>query len=126
MIKETLLKFFKLDELMAHLTEYIETRLELVKYDLKEDLTRAISKGTIVLTIAGLITLVVFFASISLAFLLSEWVGLHTGFAIVAGLYLVVMIVVIIFRDPISHKVEQEIKKTLHKHHENTGDGRPD
>jgi cytochrome b subunit of formate dehydrogenase len=126
MIKETLLKFFKLDELMAHLTEYIETRLELVKYDLKEDLARAISKGTIVLTIAGLITLVLFFASISLAFLLSEWVGLHTGFAIVAGLYLVLMIVVIIFRGPISHKVEQEIKKTLHKHHENTGDGRPD
>ncbi len=126
MIKETLLKFFKLDELMAHLTDYIETRLELVKYDLKEDLARAISKGTIVLTIAGLITLFVFFASVSLAFLLSEWVGLHTGFAIVAGLYLVLMIVVIIFRDSISYKVEQEIKKTLHNHHEDTGDGRPD
>lgn len=126
MLKETLLKFLKLDGLMAHLTEYIETRLELVKYELKEDLARAISKGTIVLTIAALITLVVFFASVSLAFVLSEWVGLHSGFAIVAGLYLVLMIVVIIFREPISHKVEQEIKKTLHKHHENTGDGRPD
>lgn len=111
---------------MAHLTDYIETRLELVKYDLKEDLARAISKGTIVIVIAGLITLVVFFASVSLAFVLSEWVGLQSGFAIVAGLYMVVMVLVIIFREPISNKVEQGIKKTLHKHHENTGDGRPD
>lgn len=127
MLKETLLKFFKLEGLINNLTDYIETRLELVKYELKEDIARAMAKIAIVMVIALFFTLFLLFVSVTAAYLLAELVGVYGGFGIVAGVYLVLLLVVIFFREPISHKIEFEIKKTLrHKkqqHHEGDGNG---
>lgn len=127
MLKETLLKFFKLEGLINNLTGYIETRLELVKYELKEDIARAMAKIAIVMVIALFFTLFLLFISVTAAYLLAELVGVYGGFGIVAGVYLVLLLVVIFFREPISHKIELEIKKTLrhkkHQHHEDDGNG---
>lgn len=127
MLKETLLKFFKLEGLINNLTGYIETRLELVKYELKEDIARAMAKIAIVMVIALFFTLFLLFVSVTAAYLLAELVGVFGGFGIVAGVYLVLLLVVIFFREPISHKIEFEIKKTLrhkkHQHHESNGNG---
>jgi uncharacterized membrane protein YqjE len=124
MLKETLLKFFKLEGLINNLTGYIETRLELVKYELKEDIARAMAKIAIVMVIALFFTLFLLFVSVTAAYLLAELVGVYGGFGIVAGVYLALLLVVIFFREPISHKIEFEIKKTLkHKHQQHEGDG---
>ena len=127
MLKETLLKFFKLEGLINNLTGYIETRLELVKYELKEDIARAMAKIAIVMVIALFFTLFLLFISVTAAYLLAELVGVYGGFGIVAGVYLILLLVVIFFREPISHKIELEINKTLrhkkHQHHEGDGNG---
>ena len=127
MLKETLLKFFKLEGLIDNLTGYIETQLELVKYELKEDIAQAMAKIAIVMVIALFFTLFLFFVSVTAAYLLAELVSVYGGFGIVAGIYLVLLLVVIFFREPIGHKIEHEIKKILsHKkrqHHEDDGNG---
>ena len=119
MLKDTLLKFLKLDGLLNHLSEYIETRIELIKIELKEDIAHAISKMTIALIQGALLTLFILFVSVSLAYILAEHVGVYGGFAIVAGFYLLLMLILIIFKEPITRKLDHEIKKTFkRKRHE--------
>ncbi|MCU0356099.1 MAG: phage holin family protein [Cyclobacteriaceae bacterium] len=126
MIKETLLKFFKLEGVFNHVNEYIETRLELFKYELKDDLARATAKMTVIVVITVCFTLFILLLSFSLAYYLSEKVGIFEGFAIVAGLYLLLALVFYVFRASLSTSLEAGIKKILHKHdHHDTGNGRP-
>jgi uncharacterized protein (DUF58 family) len=127
MIKEALLKFFKLEGLMDNLSEYLETRVELVKYELKEDFAHALSKIGITVVAGLLLILFILFVSISIAFILADRVGLYGGFAIVGGGYLLVLVLVILFREPLRIRLEREIKKSFkRKHHEHTGNGRSD
>lgn len=126
MLKETLLKFFKLDGLIDNLSGYIETRIELLKYEVKEDIARAMAKVAIVALIVVFLTLFIIFISIAVAFVLAESIGTYGGFGIVAGFYLVLMLILVFFREPISHKIELEIKKSFRKkqqHHEGDGNG---
>jgi hypothetical protein len=126
MLKETLLKFFKLDGLIGNLSGYIETRLELLKYEIKEDLARAMAKVAVVAVIVVFLTLFIIFLSVAVAYLLAESVGTYGGFGIVGGFYFGMMVALIFFRDQISHKIELEIKKSFkqkQQHHEGDGNG---
>jgi uncharacterized membrane protein YqjE len=123
MLKDTLLKFFKLDGLINHLSEYIETRIELVKLELKEDIAHAISKIAVAIILGALLTLFILFISVSVAYVLADHVGVYGGFAIVAGFYFLLMTMLALFKEPITRKLEQEIKKTFkRKKHEDNGD----
>lgn len=77
------------DELADHVEEYIETKIELIKLQAVEKsstMLGSLAAGLIVLLFA--LTALVF-ASFSLAYALSEWIGvLYSGFAIVACMYL--------------------------------------
>jgi hypothetical protein len=124
MLKETLLKFFKLDGVFQHLHDYIETRIELLKYELKDELARGIARSTVIVMIAVFFTLFILLLSFSLAYLLADYVGLFGGFSIVAGVYLVFAILLLFFKDSIGHWLEAEIKKVIHKQkHNDTGNG---
>ncbi|MBX2960998.1 MAG: phage holin family protein [Cyclobacteriaceae bacterium] len=124
MIKETLLRFFKLDGFINHLSEYVETRIELLKYELKEDIARAMAKIAIAALIVLFLTLFIIFISVAVAYVLAESVGTYGGFGIVGGVYFLLMLLIIIFRDNISAKLESEIKKSFkHKHQNHEGDG---
>jgi uncharacterized membrane protein YqjE len=122
MLKETLLKFFKLDGLVNSLNEYIETRIELIKYELKDDFARVTSRIALILIMMLFFTLFIFLISISLAHALSQHVSIQGSYAIVASFYLLLIIVIFIFKKPINRLLEKEIKKILHKHDEHTGD----
>ena len=113
MLKDTLLKFFKLDGLVDNLTGYVETRIELLKYEIKEDMAKTISKLAIVLVIALLFTFFLLFASVSIAFKIGEAWGTFAGFGIVAGFYLVLFLIIMVFRDAISKNIESKIKEHI-------------
>lgn len=119
MLKDTLLKFFKLDGLVNNLTGYVETRIELLKYEIKEDMAKAISKLAIVLLVALLFTFFLLFASVSIAIKIGEAWGTFAGFGIVAGFYLLLLLIILIFRDSISKNMEAKIKEHItHKKYE--------
>jgi hypothetical protein len=111
--KEGIAKFLKLDSLVEHLTGYVETRIEIMKYDLKEDLSRILSKVSVfvVLLLIGMFFL--FFISIAAALEIADHLGGFAGFGIVGLFYLVVGIVVFVSRESIGTKVEREIKEVI-------------
>jgi uncharacterized membrane protein YqjE len=113
MLKDTLLKFFKLDGLVNNLTGYVETRIELLKYEIKEDMAKAIARLSLVLLTALLFTFFLLFISVSVAIKLGEVWGNFVGFGIVAGFYLLLMLIIVLFRKPISKSLEEKIKTNI-------------
>jgi uncharacterized membrane protein YqjE len=113
MLKDTLLKFFKLEGLVNNLTGYVETRIELLKYEIKEDMAKAITRLGLVLLIALLFTFFLLFISVSVAIKIGETLGTFSGFGIVAGFYFVLMLIIVLFRDSISKTLEEKIKQHI-------------
>jgi hypothetical protein len=113
MLKDTLLKFLKLDGLVDSLTGYVESRIELMKYEVKEDVARAISKVSILLLLAVFFIFFLLFASAAVAHKIGESLGSFAGYGIVAGFYLMLLLLIIVFREPISKNLEKKMKNTL-------------
>ena len=113
MLKDTLLKFLKLDGLLNNLTGYIETRIELMKYEVKEDMAKAIAKVSILLLVALLFTFFLLFVSVALAHKIGESLGSFAGFGLVAGFYLLLLLVIIALREPIGKSLEKKLKNII-------------
>jgi uncharacterized membrane protein YqjE len=113
MLKDTLLKLFKLDGLINNLAGYIETRIELLKYEIKEDMAKAISRLMVVLLMAMLLTFFLLFISVSIALWIGEKTGTIAGFGMVAGFYFVLMLITVALRNPITKVLKEKIKKNI-------------
>jgi protein-S-isoprenylcysteine O-methyltransferase Ste14 len=113
MLKETLLKFFKLDGLVNNLTGYIETRIELMKYEVKEDMAKALAKVSILLLLAVFFVFFLLFASAAVAHKIGESLGSFAGYGIVASFYFILLLLIIILRDPISKGLEKKLKNII-------------
>lgn len=113
MIKETILKWLKLDGLLGSVTGYFESRIELMKYEMKEDLARGLAKVAILMLAAMLFTFFLILASVAVAFKLSEYFGMFYGFALVAGFYLLLLILIVLFRKSISSALEKKVKNII-------------
>lgn len=113
MIKETILKLLKLDSLVDNLTGYFEGRIELMKYEIKEDLARGLAKVSLLMLAALLFTFFLIFVSVAVAFKLGESLGEFGGFGIVAGFYFILLVTIIVLRNPISKNVEKKLKNII-------------
>ena len=112
-VKESLLKFLKLDGIMSNLTGYIETKIELMKLEVKEDLAKAISKAAVFIVLSFAATLFVLFISMAIAYKIGENTSTFTGFAIVAGFYAAIGITLWIMRSSIRKKLEQQFMENV-------------
>lgn len=113
MLKDTLLKFFKLDGLVSNLTGYIESRIALVKYELKEDIAKALARVSMLLLFVMIFTFCMLFISVAVAMKIGESMGSAAGFGIVAGFYVLLLIVILILREPIGKSIEKKFKNTI-------------
>jgi hypothetical protein len=112
MLGNSIAKFFKLDSLVQHLTGYVETKVEIVKLELKRDLTSGLSKGITYLLIAFVFAMVLLFLSFGTAIVLSGLLGDFWGFAIVATFYLVIGIVLYANRKSLIKQFEKQLSET--------------
>jgi len=81
----------KAEELAAHIKDYINTRISLLKLKFAEGLSKAISNITAIIIVSVFILLFIIFAGIAAALLIGEVTGsLYTGFLFVAGFFLLV------------------------------------
>lgn len=103
----------KLDGLLGHLTGYVEARIELFKLEIKEDLGRALAKAAVFLVFGIAFMLFIFLISMAVAYKIAETAGLFGGFAIVAGFYFLVALVMLLFRKTISEKIEQQLLEVM-------------
>lgn len=98
---------------MGSLTGYFESRIELMKYEMKEDLARGLAKVSIIMLAAMLFTFFLIFVSVAVAFKLSESLGTFNGFGLVAGFYLLLLVGIVLFRNAISKRLEKKLKKLI-------------
>jgi uncharacterized membrane protein YqjE len=106
MLKDALSKIFKVDNLLDNLTGYVESRVELLKVEVKEDLTKGLAQGVGYLFIAFIFALFIIFLSIAVALLLSERFGSFAGFSAVGIFYLIAGITLWFSRDRLIRKLE--------------------
>lgn len=106
MFKDTLSKFFKIDSLISNLTGFVETKVELLKIEVKEDLAKGLAKAVPYLMVAFVLSLFLIFLSIGLALLLAERLGNFAGFSIVAGVYLIIGVILWFSREKLTAKFE--------------------
>jgi hypothetical protein len=115
MLKDRLIKFFKLDSMANNLTGYLEARMELLKIEIKEDVARGVSKAVVFVVLAFAFCLFIFFISVGAAYWIGESLGVPAGFAIVSAVYLLIAIVLYVKREEISHKIEKQVLEITKK-----------
>lgn len=113
MWKESILKLLKLDGLVGNLTGYIETRVELVKLEIKEDIAKAVARLTVLVAVLAVVSLFILFFSVSIALLIGEYLGFFEGFAIVAGFYLLLAIIFVALRSSVSEALEKKLLEKI-------------
>jgi hypothetical protein len=114
-LKDSILKFLKLDSLIENLTGYVETRIELTKMEIREDLSRGLSKFLLFILLGVVFTLFVILISIAIAHLIAKSTGAFGGFAIVAGFYLLLGLLLFAFRGAIVEKLQEQLVQIMKK-----------
>lgn len=113
MLKESILKLLKLDSLVSNLTGYVETRLELMKLEVKEEIAKALARISVLIVVISALTLFVLFFSVSIALLIGEALGYFAGFGIVTGFYFLIFILFLALRGSISLAIEKKLIEKL-------------
>jgi uncharacterized membrane protein YqjE len=115
-VYETILKFLRLDSFVHNITGYVESRIELMKVEIREDVSKAIATAlvTIALFLIGFMFLIFF--SIGLAQFISVYFeASYAGYWSVAGVYGTFFLILLIFRKSIyryfEHKFSELIKR---------------
>ncbi len=115
MLRESLARFFKVDSLIENLSGYVETRVELLKIEAKEEFAKGLSNALVYLVIAFVFAVVLIFFSTAIAFKISESIGTFAGFGIVGGFYLIIGAVLFGLREKLIQKVEHKVREGLNK-----------
>jgi len=90
---------FHIDRMIDHLVGFIETRLEILKLDFKEESVKVIAKLLTMAVIGLLGTLFFIFFSVMIAIMLNQALDSpYLGFAILAAFFLVLLIGVLIVK----------------------------
>ena len=113
MFKEGIAKFLKLDHLMENLTGYVETKIEIMKYDLKEDLSKILAQASVLIVVAITAIFFLLFLSIAIAVLLGQKIGYFGGFGIISMLYVIVAAIVYSNRESLQSRVEDKIREVI-------------
>jgi uncharacterized membrane protein YqjE len=99
------------------LTGYVETRVELLKIEVREEVVKVVSYGLMVAVCVLLALLFLVFFSIGLANYISEQYGTSfTGYWIVSGSYALICLILISFRKNIGLFIENHLKEQAKNH----------
>lgn len=109
-LKDTIFKFLRLDGVFNHLSGYVEARIELLKIEIREEVAKVVANAMIYAVVFFFATMFMVFLSVGLAHFLNQYFNeSYLGYWIVAGLYLVGLLVFMIFRTPILKNFEKHL-----------------
>lgn len=116
-IKDSIFKFLRLDNLIENLSGYVETRVELIKLEIREEIARVISHGLMVVVLFLLGLLFLIFISIGTAiFLNGHFNSPSAGFWIVSGVYGALGLMIGLFHKSISRSFERYLLDHAKRH----------
>jgi hypothetical protein len=104
-----------MDSLIENITGYVEARIELMKLEMKDEVSKALAKALVFVVIAAVFTLFILLISMAGAYKIGETVGMFGGFAIVAGFYLLIGVLVFLFRGTIMGMIEDQLQEKMKK-----------
>lgn len=85
-------------QLVEVLKHYIGLQTEYVKLDIVDKVVRLLTAITMSVVLLGLLILAIIYLSFASAYALASGVGMAGAFCIVAGVYLLILVLFIIFR----------------------------
>ena len=107
-IKDSIFKFLRVDNLVGSFSGYIETRLQLYKMEIREDVSKALSKALVYAVLGFFAFLFLIFFSVGLAHFINFFmVGSFAGYWIVAGIYAVAFLLVLLYQKPLYGNIEK-------------------
>lgn len=104
-----------MDSLIENITGYVEARIELMKIEMKEEVAKGLAKACVFIVITAVLTLFVLLVSMAVAYKVGENIGTFGGFAVVAGFYLLLGVLLFLFRDSITGKLEEQLAEIMKK-----------
>jgi uncharacterized membrane protein YqjE len=112
---------FNMDRMIDHLVDFVETRLEILKLDFKEESVRVIAKlltGSLIVLFS---TLFFIFFSVMIAIILNEALeSSYLGYAILAAFFLLILVSILIIKQ--THWYHNKITEITDQLVENTND----
>jgi len=115
MFGNSISKFLKLDQLIENLTGYVESKVELIKVDVRQDVTDGIAAAITYLIIAFVFAMVLLLLSVGIALVLAQRFGNFWGFGIVAAFYLVAGIILYSRREAMTRDFEKKLSSKKKK-----------
>jgi uncharacterized membrane protein YqjE len=110
---DAILRLLKLDGLVNNLTAYVETRLEIIKLEVREEIARALARLSVLILVVASIALFILFLSVSVALWIGHYIGMVEGFAIVTAVYFVLALLALTLRASISEALERKLLQKL-------------
>jgi len=104
-----------MDSLIENITGYVEARIELMKIEMKEEVAKGLAKALVFIVMTAVFTLFILLISMAAAYKVGESVGTYGGFTIVAGFYLLVGLILYLFRNSITQKLEEQLEERMKK-----------
>jgi uncharacterized membrane protein YqjE len=113
-IKDSLIKFLRLDNLVDNLSGYVEARIDLLKIEIREDVAKVLAQGLVVGAVLLLALMFLLFFSIGLAnYLNTFFTNIYAGYWIVAGIYGIPCLIFLLFKSRISSYFEQKMMEII-------------
>jgi hypothetical protein len=113
-IKEKILKFLRLDGLLSNLSGYIESRVDLVKIEIREEVAGILSRGLIMMLIIMVGLMCMLFLSLAAAqYLNTLLMSEYLGYVIVALFYGLLVGFLLIFRKSFFRMFEKQIVEMI-------------
>ncbi len=115
-IKDTLIRLLGLENILAHLTGYVEAKMALIKIEVREEVSHVVSKGLVAVVIFFFAFLFLLFFSLAVVHVINEVVG-HDwmGYVWVAGFYGLLFAIFFLFRKSIETALEHRMKQLIKK-----------
>lgn len=112
-IKDIILKLFKLENIAFNLTGFVEARLELFKFEIRTDVTKALARAMTLVFLALLGFLFLLFFSLGLAYFINSlFEAQFVGFFVIAIVYGILFISLYINRKLLSSKVKELLTRS--------------
>jgi hypothetical protein len=113
-IKDRIIKFLKLDSVIDNVVGYAESRLALMKIEVREEVANILSRGLMIMILFLIGFLVVLFLSLGLAqYLNTFFEEEYAGYILTAGFFGLLLLVLVLLRKNLFKAMEKQFENMI-------------
>jgi hypothetical protein len=113
-LKDTLIRLLGLENILAHLTGYVEAKMALIKLEVREEVSHVVSKGMVAVVLFFFAFLFLLFVSLAAVHVINAFAGnAWAGYVWVAGFYGCLFLFFLLFRKSIEAAMESRMRELI-------------